>query len=220
MNNAQAWTGLRVLIAATTFGIWVASDASASPMSVNITYKTIGSVGYQTGDIGSPVIFHGVNNGSFDSSAPFNLGEFEVVPWPQNSGPREVNMPFMIAYKTTAIDGVEPTTNETPVIIQGWIQGTLDDGDQSNLRAIFNQGVRPTDPNFYSPHPVPPFQTADLINTINVNNSIEFLTLATTSGARTRVEARIDVVPVPEPTTLALFAVLGFGLCCRFRFSH
>lgn len=194
-----------VLLAVVFYG----TDA-ARAMSSQITYQTTGSVGPQAGNANSPVIFRGVDEGSFLPSTPFVLGEFVVNP----SASGTVDMPFWIFYTTKAIDGVVPTINETPVMLQGWIRGTLAHGGWSYLEAFFDQGPQPLDPKYYSPHPALPFRTGDLINTIQVNDERESLTLSTLATGRTTIVARIDVTTVPEPSALALgiVALAGAGL--------
>ncbi len=204
MRSTQGRAGIRVLTLVVVANGWTVSGATASSLSSQITYQTTGAVGTQAGSAGSPVVFKGVDAGSFVSSTPFSLGEFMVMPSANGS----VDMPFLITYRTKTVDGIAPSINDTPIILKGRILGTLGDGGQSSLKALFDQGPQFADPKYYSPHPVPPFQTGDLINTINVNGGKEFLTLFNTGNGQTNVEARIDVIPVPEPTTLAILVLL------------
>jgi hypothetical protein len=141
--------------------IWAASSVTASSITTSITFQTTGPVGLQAGNAVSPVIFHGIADGSIVAWQPFTLGEFEV----NASAHGPVDMPFVVIFWAKTVDGVTPEPNESPVLLLGRMVGTLDDGPKSSLRAIIDQGPQFTDPKYYNPHVVSPFRLGDLIRT-------------------------------------------------------
>lgn len=185
-------------------------------MKLDITYRTTGTVGDMPGSAWNPVFFRGMENGDLVASQPFILGEFEVAP--SARGP--VNVPFVITFGVRTVDGMEPERNDSPVVLQGRIIGMLGDEDQTFLQAIFDQGPQPLDPKYYHPRTVPPFQIGNLISTLTVNDGSEFLTLATSGSARTAIVARLDVTPVPEPTSLAVLSLAAIYAVFRRRYSR
>ncbi|WP_165226559.1 PEP-CTERM sorting domain-containing protein [Aquisphaera insulae] len=209
--------------------IWVASvailgacgNASGSPLKLDVTYSTTGTIDpvtYAQNDrfAPAPVVFRGIEGGSYSASSPFSLGQFEVVRVAPGDGASNVRSPFTIVYQTTAVDGVAPTINESHVELHGWIYGTIDANGTPHLQALFDQGGQMTDPNYYFAHPAPPFRTDGWINTISVNDTKEFLALSAT-GSLTPISARIEMVPVPEPGSLALFLTLLAATAYRIR---
>ncbi len=196
-------------------GALVGGEANvlASPIQATIGYSTTGSFGAPgpSSTLTQAVTFQGVSDGSFVTGAPFALGTFQVNP----SMTGEVNVPFTITYKANTVDGTVPAVNQTPVVLQGRLVGALGAGSQTFLWAEFDQGPQFADPKYYNPRPAPPFQTGGLTNTISVNNGLEILPLTLTGAGTTTVEGQIDIVPVPEPTTLAVFCVVGLGLLSR-----
>ena len=212
-TSCRSWFSVLVGIGALVGG---EPNTLASPISATIGYDTTGSIGPSRVG-GVPVVsFQGVSDGSFVTSTPFILGTFQVSP----SASGTVSVPFTITYHTDTIDGFAPTINDTPIVLQGQIVGTVGEGGQSSLMAIFAQGPQPADPAYYSPHPASPFQTGDMINTIGLNGGLEDLVLSTTGAGSTSVEGQIDAVSVPEPTPLALFAVVGASFAIRRWIRH
>ncbi len=216
MPTSRGRIAFRGLTIAALASLWAVCPASASPMKPNMTYRTTGTVGDLPGSAWNPVLFRGIDDGTLVASQTFSLGEFEVAP--SAHGP--VDMPFVITFQAKTVDGVAPEPNDSPVILQGRIVGTLDDGGQSVLRALFDQGPQFADPKYYNPRAVPPFQVGNLISTLTVNGGSEFLTLATSGSARTTIEARLDVTPVPEPTALAVFGLAGICMVLRIRYGR
>jgi hypothetical protein len=221
MSMTSRRSCLRVWVAIAALGAWC-DTVSASALKASVTYSTTGTIGPEgSGPAGAspalPVIFHGVQDGSFTPSTSFPLGSFEVVPQPAGGGTRNVLLPFTIAYRTGTVFGGTPIVNESPVTIHGWIGGSIDDSGTASLRAFFDQGPQPTDPKYYSPNPAPPFRTDGWINTISVNGTKETLALADAAGGPTPIVASIEMVQVPEPGSLVLFTAIALVSACRPR---
>ncbi|QEH32858.1 hypothetical protein OJF2_13430 [Aquisphaera giovannonii] len=204
MKNARRRGVLRACIAVAGM-LAHGGMTSASALKANVTYTTAGTV---DGSAPALALFHGVQGGTFTPSAPFSLGQFEVVPQAAGGGDRTITEPFAITYRTDAIDGVAPTINESPVTIHGWLAGTIKNDGSLSLSAVVDQGVQLADPNYFYPNPAPPFQTNGWVNKIHVNGDKYFLALSGAPGTMTSIEARVDMVPVPEPGSLAVFGTI------------
>jgi hypothetical protein len=189
-----------------TLGISVlAGIAQAAPMQADFTYQTIGVVGLASGSDGVPISFHGIDSGSSPSSTPFSLGDFEIGALPQGYGTKAVDLPFTIIFRINTVDGATPQINETPALIKGWLTGTLSDTGQSQVRAIFDSGPQVLDPKYFDHRMAPPFRTGDLMTTLNLDLTSDVLGISTANGGRTTIPAWLDVAPIPEPSSVALF---------------
>ena len=200
-----------------------AGRASATPMNASMSYQTVGVVGLDAaGAPTNPIQFNGISNGAMTTSAPFSLGDFEISSLPNGFGTQGINLPFTIIFSIKSIDGLVPKINETPILIKGWISGTLSETGQSQLNASFDLGPQFSYPKYFNPRVAPPFQTGDLMNTLNLVSSSELIALSPTTGGRTPIEARLDATPIPEPTSFLvfLFPLIGYILSHRYQYDH
>ena len=175
----------------------------------SMNYATSGSVGL-TGITGPNVIsFIPEVSGAFTTPSAFSLGSFVVGYLPSGVATNYNNTPFSITYSALNVDGANPSPNETPVTVSGFLNGTVTGPSQSDVVATFNPITHNT------------FLTGSYINNLSVLDPQVSLVPSTTNGGRTTAQAHISVSPgppVPEPTTIALFAtaIVGFGLRQRF----
>ena len=145
------------------------------------------------------VIFQGVNNGTLTGGQPFNLGQFVVIPPPTGTTTTYTNVPFEIAFNENTLNGAAPSPNGTPVVLHGFLSGTIGPGSSTRFNAYINPVMFPTfvDPPF--PTSIDPFQTGGLINGIDVPG---------TGDNGQMIQAILySEQSVPEPGTLAIFAM-------------
>jgi hypothetical protein len=172
-------------------------------------YSTSGRIGV-TGISGPNVIsFNSVAQASFEAPSSLSLGEFLVAALPAGISTTYTNTPFQISYIDQSVDGNNPGTNQTPIMLTGLLNGTVTGPSQSSVVATFN------------PIPINEFQTGNFQNILSLQNSSLSLVPSTTNGGQTTAQAQIIVkaAPVPEPATIAIFltAIAGVGLRRRFR---
>ncbi len=185
--------------------------ATTAPISVpsSMNYATSGSIGL-TGITGPNVIsFIPEVSGAFTTPSAFSLGSFVVGYLPSGISTTYNQTPFSLTYTTLNVDGTSPTPNESPITITGFLNGTIAGSSQSGVVATF-------DPIKYSS-----FLTGSFINNLSVLDPQVSLVPSTTNGGRTTAQAHLTTSPgppIPEPTTIALFAtaIVGFGLKKRF----
>ena len=187
----------------------------AAPIQSQIYFNTVGSID-DFGVSGTPVVSFQGAMGSIASGSPFSIGSFTVSAPPSGTTTTYTNIPFQILFKTEAVNGAAISPNDTPVVLTGMLNGTVSAGTsgsspQSTLTATFDA---PTfSPGSMPPYPVNvmPFQTGNLMNFLSVTNS---------SSLSQPVEANLITSPVPEPSSIAIFAGLaGLGLWQRRRSS-
>ncbi len=186
----------------------------AGPIQSQIDFSSIGSVD-SFNVSGTPVVsFQGASS-TITSGSPFSLGNFVISSPPAGSTTTYTMIPFQILFKTEAVNGTVPSPNETPVILTGWLNGTVSAGaasssPQSNLTATFS----PLEfiPESIPPYPVNvmPFMTGNLTNYLSITNP---------GNNGQSVQANLITTPnVPEPSSIAIFAgIAGLGLWQRRR---
>jgi len=164
---------------------------------------------------GIPVVSFQGASGTITSGSPFSLGNFVISSPPAGSTTTYTMIPFGILFKTEAVNGTAPSPNETPVVLTGWLNGTVSAGaagssPQSNLTATFSSP--PFYPESLPPYPVNvmPFMTGNLTNYLSITNP---------GNNGQSVQANlITSLNVPEPSTIAIFAsIAGLGLWQRRR---
>ena len=197
-------------------GLLLASPpmVQAGPIQSQIYFSSIGSVD-SFNVSGTPVVSFQGASGTITSGSPFSLGNFVISSPPAGSTTTYTNIPFQILFKTEAVNGTVPSPNETPVILTGWLNGTVSAGaagssPQSNLTVTFTPlEIIPESPPPY-PVSVRPFTTGDLTNYLSITNP---------GNNGQSIQANlITAQNVPEPSSIAIFAsIAGLGLWQRRR---
>jgi hypothetical protein len=211
MRMKRGWTGWRSAALALSLCAAIPSvvRADPNPPTSLMGYSTSGSVG-TTGVSGPSVIsFNSVPSGTFTAPSSFSLGEFLTAALPPGVSTTYTNTPFQISYIDQTVDGITPTTNQTPITITGELNGVVHGPSQSSVVATFD------------PLPITEFQTGNFQNILSILGTTVSLVPSTTNGGQTTAQGQIVVkaAPVPEPATVAIFlsAIVGLGLRRRFR---
>lgn len=220
MLRSRGWAGLRWAVASLGLCALMARGAAADaidstldPSTVasvksDMVYGTSGSIG-MTGITGPNVIsFVPEASGAFTSPSAFSLGTFVVGYLPPGQTTTYDHTPFSITYAALRVNDAEPDPNQSPITVTGFLNGTVTGPTQSDVVATFSPVANPT------------FLTGDYINKLSVLDPQVSLVPSTTNGGRTTAQAHIQVSakPIPEPTTIALFATTLVGLGLRRRF--
>lgn len=220
MRTTRGWTGLRpkvfalglvVATATATAGNALAAPI-ATPASPLLAYNTVGSSIGSTGiSGGAPVINFIPATGAVMSPSNLSFGRFEVKAPTDGATTTYSNVPFTIKLTADSVDGkTSVTPNETPIEITGVLNGTVSGASQSDVVATFNP-LKDSD-----------FQTGMYMNTLGLPNSPVSLVPSTVQNGYTTLQSSLSSVvaptyPVPEPSTVALFAATIVGLGFRRR---
>lgn len=186
----------------------------AAPIQSEVYFNTVGSID-DFGVTGTPVVSFQGASGTIATGSAFSIGTFTVSAPPSGTS-TYTNIPFQILFKTEAVNGSTVSPNETPVVLTGMLNGTVTAGASgsspvSTLMATFNAPIFASGSTPPFPVNVMPFQTGNLMNFLSVTNS---------SSLSQPVEANLITSPVPEPSSIAIFAGLaGLGLWQRRRSS-
>lgn len=212
MRKSNRWTAARFPMAALAAWIMLSPAASADTMPTDelanplLKYSTVGTIKVDPSTVKGDNNVIGWNNilsQDFRSPSTFSLGEFQIIAGlGDDVSVTYDDTPFEITLGVEAVDGVAPGVNETPISITGKLNGTITGSKQSSVTATFDHGKA---------NP-PSFQVGDFIHTLSNINSIDLAPFTTNSG-RTSIQGRISstAVVVPEPASLAVFALAAIG---------
>ena len=185
-----------------------ASTISGGGLSPLLTYDTVSSSVGSTGISGTPAIkFVPVTGVSYLSPSNLSFGSFQVSALPDGQSTTYVNTPFTIKFSADAVNGQPINPNETPITIAGVLNGTVMGANQSSVVATFGAPSKTV------------FQTGLYSNTLGSIDS-PLRIAPSTSGPTTAqgfLSATTITSPVPEPSTIAVFAVMLAGLGLRQR---
>jgi len=205
-SKSNRFAGLRTWALALGMVAFTAASAHADAI---ISYDTSGSID-TTGVTGSPVIsFNSISGNSFNSPSGFSLGQFQVAPLQGTQSTTYVDTPFHITFLVSSVDGNKPSPNETPIQVNGVLNGTVTGGNQSSVVATFD------------PISNPKFMTGNFSNILSIPNNPLSLVPNSTLGGLTSAQANLQTTAVntppaiPEPTSVAMFLTTLAGLGVR-----
>jgi hypothetical protein len=165
----------------------------------------------------SPISYVPVTGTALTPST-LSLGSFQAAPLADGQAISYYNTPFDIKLTATAVNGVTGVTpNATPIDITGVLNGTLNGKNQSSVTATF--GPIGTTGGAYT---YPSFATGLYTNVLTVPNNPLAIVPSTTNGGVTTAQAQVvtsltPTSPVPEPSTVVLFAATIAGLAFRHQ---
>jgi hypothetical protein len=197
------------LVAATAGGAQAAAITATTAASPLLAYDTVNSSIGTTGITGTPVIDFIPATGAVMAPSNMSFGKFEIVA-PSSGTTTYSNTPFSIQVTPDAVNGTA-LTGQTPVTVTGVFNGTVSSASQTDVVATFNPLTQST------------FQAGQYANTLGLPNSPLSLVPSTINNGDTTLQASITSAvspaasPVPEPSTLALFAATIVGLGFRRR---
>ena len=217
MQVKRNWAVLRSAILAMGVAAISTVSAQASTMSGGsgsgglsplLTYDTLNSSIGSTGITGTPAInFVPVTGVSYLSPSNLSFGSFQVSALPTGQSTTYVNTPVSINFTADSVNGQPVNPNQTPITISGVLNGTITGANQSSVIATF------------APPSKSVFQTGLYSNTLSSLDSP--LRIAPSSSGSTTAQGLITATTitaaVPEPSTIAVFAVMLAGLGLRQR---
>lgn len=219
MRRTRGWTGLRPMLmalglVAATAGVGRAAPVSGTTPKTDgplMTYNTIGSTIGTTGVTGNPAVrFIPVTGGGFLAPSNLSFGKFQIDALAAGERTTYNNTPFTMRFQADALNGQSIEPNETPIEVTGVLNGEVVGDSQSTVVATFNPLTKSE------------FQTGLYTNTLALPDGPLRLNPSTSNGGMTTAQAflsntSLDPNPIPEPSTLALFAVTMFGFAARRR---
>ena len=225
MYRIRGWTSLRASVVAFGFVAAAAVPAQAAPISTPtapmMTYSTtVGSMIDPSGQTGvmDPITYVPVSGASFLAPSSLSLGAFQVGSLASGQSVTYNNTPFSIKFSPTQIGDSMPTPGQDPFNITGHLSGTITGGSQSSVMATFDKPpvttttVDPTDPGYH-------FNTGLYANTLKVADNPLTLVPSSSNHGMTSIQANLVAstfsAPVPEPSTILLFAATAAGLGLR-----
>ncbi len=198
-------TFVRKKIAWLALPLLLAPPVLADP--IQVVYSTSGTVG-TAGLTGAPVFsFQGVSNGAITTGQPFNLGQFVTDGPPSPGGTDYVNTPFQITFTVQTINGVAPSPNDSPVTLDGLLNGTIPFNSTPFVHMNFDSFE-------FVPEDGPPFPTT--VTPFLTGSYMNYLYITSGPDVYAPVQAELNLVQnVPEPSAIIIFGIIGatlFGL--------
>ena len=198
-----------------------------APSATVLGYNTSGSSIDPTGISGDADAFKitSVAGGTFLNPSYLSLGAFQAPTLADGQSLTFSNTPFHFTFQADTINGLSVVNNsapnDTPIALGGVLNGTLS-SNQSTLNATFGK----TDPTsgMFTPYTATDtfkFKTGLYTNTLTLPNNPVAIVPFTTNNGMTTAQAFLAnaslTSPVPEPSTLLLFAATAVGLGFRHR---
>lgn len=189
----------------------ISAPAEAAPVPANplLRYSTSGTFGDSaTISTGNLLNFNGIIQQTVRTPSNVSFGEIQVLPdLGANVSTTYDNTPFTLAMTVGEVNGETPSPNDTPIFLEGFLNGTITGETQSNVTLTFN----------LDPENLPTFQVGDYVTTITKIDPVDIAPF-TTNGGRTSIQGRIEAVQIPEPASIAVFLVaLAGGIGLRRR---
>ena len=228
MYRIRGWTRLRASVVA--FGLVAAATgtAQAAPMTTTttgpmMTYNTTESVISPTGQTGvtDPITYVPVSGASFLAPSSLSLGAFQVSALPAGQSVTYNNTPFSIKFSPTKVGDSIPTPDQLPFNISGHLNGTVAGTNQSSVTATFDTPPITTTPSSTTDtsDPAYQFKAGLYTNKLQIANNPLTLVPSSSNNGMTTVQANLVsstfTAPVPEPSTILLFAATAAGLGLR-----
>lgn len=172
---------------------WAAPDAKAAP----IPYTTVGMVGAPTTGPSNLVYYNDVTNGMLNGSGSLDLGQFVMTPAAKTANATFTNVPFNLIVSSGA---------NTSANVTGLLNGSVGPSTASpSLSATF------TAINQWGQNNLP-FGLS-----LPLNSPFKLSMTDGTSNAPTILSGVATVAAVPEPGSIAIFAVALGGLAMYRR---
>ncbi len=234
MRRTRGWTKLGSLAVALGLVAMAAGGARADSMSssdsatstllaydtVNSTIGTSGVTVTGTSTNTPAISFVPLTGGTFLSPSSLALGVFQAQALPAGTSVTYNNTPFDIKFNVDGVNGISNfQPNGTPIDITGELNGTIA-ANQSSVKATFDAPsaavAAPGDPTSFA------FATGLYTNTLKLSDNPITIVPSTSNNGMSTAQAVLTTqvaatAPVPEPSTIVLFAATIAGLGFRHR---
>lgn len=196
MRTTRMWAASSALMISLAF----ATVATASPIASQVTYNAVGQVGIAGTSGSSAIGFDSLWNGSVFAPGYLDLGSFTMVNPNPGLTTTYSNTPFWITVSVKTVDGVSPSPNGSPVVLSGVLNGSMFDSGYSNVIATFSSNSSSQQL----------FQLGDYDAFLGNINALP-LRITPDNNGKMRVLGQLSLFPVPEPASVAVFALIGLG---------